>query len=57
MGLTLQQVADKAGMTKQSYHQYERGRYEPTVAQFRRLIEAMGLKPIVGYESPNLSAM
>lgn len=44
-GLTQEEVADRMGVARQSYSQYENGIKAPGAIQFMYIFEAMGLDP------------
>lgn len=43
--LTLEEVADAAGLTKAAIHQYEQGRYIPSLGAIAALAVALKAKP------------
>ena len=45
-GLTQEELAAKAGVSRESVNYVERGRRQPTVAMFVRLCKAMNASPV-----------
>ncbi len=53
LGLSQQDVADRAGMTRANYAHIERGRHEPNLEQLEAIAKALDINPDINFFKNN----